>query len=91
MAIVSPAQITVTTTETLVLLSRNGHDGTPQALTMVAPAANTADVLVGGTADLNAFPIPAGASLSIDLYAGDAIYAKVATGTQKLSVIYNRS
>jgi len=91
MAIVSPAEITVTTSETLVLLSRNGHDGTPQAVTLFAPVSNTAAVLVGGTDALAAFPIAAGASLSIDLYAGDAIFAKVATGTQKLSVIYNRA
>ncbi len=90
MAIVTPAAITVTTTAASVISSTNGSNGGPQSLVLYAPAGNTNPVLVGGTAALVAFPIIAGASLSIDLFAGDDIWTKVAAGTETLNVIYNR-
>jgi hypothetical protein len=90
MAILSPAAITVATSPALILKSANGHHGTPQSVTMVALAANSTPVLIGGTSGAIVFPIIPGASLSIDLYAGESLWTKVASGTETLNVIYNR-
>jgi hypothetical protein len=86
MAVVS-ASVSVATTATR--LDSGDGDLVSGSTVLVTVPAGGATVYVGG-ADVttaNGFPLPAGASVSVDLNSGDLLYGIVAASTQAVNVL----
>lgn len=85
---VKHSRVTVTTTAAAV--STQTDD--PRAdFSATLRNAGTASIFIGGSTvtAANGFELPAGASLSVDFRAGDVLHAIVASGTQRLDIIWS--
>lgn len=83
--------VTVATSTTAIVTTEIvGGAQKPTVVVMKAPAANAADVLVGGpeTAD-QLFPIAPGESLTYAFTFGEGLYGHVAASTEDLHVLWN--
>ncbi len=83
---VQAAQVTVGTTATL--LSGTDTDAVP-GLSVAVQGPSGATVYLGGADVTTAtgWPVAAGATFAVDLRAGDALYAVVASGTVAVPVL----
>lgn len=90
MAITNAVQ-TLTTTAALILTSQNGTPGAPNSVLI---RNNDASIVayIGGPAvsDTIGMPLPAGSSLSVDIFSGEELWGLSASLTVEIRVMVNR-
>jgi hypothetical protein len=81
----------LSTTAELVYTANNGSADAPQSIVIYNADASIV-VYVGGEGvdTTDGFPLAAGASVSIDLMAGDEVWAVAASGSPNINMLFNR-
>jgi len=78
-------------TAELIYTSTSGHSDSPQGVVILNSDASITVYIGGEDVDTtDGFPIAAGASVSLDLIVGEAIWAVAASGTPNINMLFNR-